>query len=137
MSKLLIATIDTYTKAGRFVPKGSTVDSAEVDFDENSTNLIKAPAGVDGLAVVQISAIAPTGPNPQNPQQIAPGTVQTEAGYVQDGARLVGEVTVPEKQRFEVISDADDETQALVTQAIADNAADTSKADAKAAKAKA
>ena len=33
MSKLLIARIDTFTKNGRLVPRGSTISSDEVDYD--------------------------------------------------------------------------------------------------------
>lgn len=119
---LLIATQDTFTKAGRFISRGQPVSSDEVDYDENSSNLIEAPAGIDHLAVVQVSAIAPTGPNPTAPQQIAPDVVQTTDGYVQAGARLVGEVTLPQEQRIEIVGiDPEDDTQAKVTQALADN----------------
>jgi len=119
---LLIATQDTFTKAGRFVPRGQTVASEEVDYNEDSANLIEAPAGIDRMAVVEVSAIAPTGPNPKNPQQIAPDVVQTVEGYVQSGAVLVGEVTLPEKQRIEIVGiDKDDDTQAKVQEALAKN----------------
>jgi hypothetical protein len=103
-AKLLLARIDTFTKAGRYVPRGMTVSSDEVDFDpKTSDNLTEAPEGAAEGVVIEMSAIAPTGPNPKNPQQIAPGTVQTTDGYVDRGARLVGEVTLPEKQRIEVV----------------------------------
>ncbi len=119
--KLLIARVDTFTKAGRYVARGSTVRENEVDYDpENSDNLIEAPG--DGTqAVVEISAIAPTGPNPQNPQQIAPDVVQVSGGYEQAGARLVGEVTLPEKQRIEIVGiDKESTAQADNMQALAD-----------------
>ncbi len=119
---LLIATQDTFTKAGRFVSRGQTVSSEEVDYNEDSENLMEAPTGIDKMAVVEVSAIAPTGPNPKNPQQIAPDVVQTVEGYVQSGAVLVGEVTLPEKQRIEIVGiDKDDDTQAKVQEALADN----------------
>jgi len=119
---LLIATQDTFTKAGRFVSRGQTVSSEEVDYNEDSANLIEAPTGIDRMAVVEVSAIAPTGPNPKNPQQIAPDVVQTVEGYVQSGAVLVGEVTLPEKQRIEIVGiDKDDDTQAKVQEALDDN----------------
>lgn len=114
----LIARIDTFTKAGRFVPRGGQVDSSEVDFDtDNSDNLIEAPSDYSPGAV-EMSAIAPSGPNPQNPQQIAAGTVQTEAGYIDRGARVVGEVTVSEDARFVEIVDADDNSQGLIEEAL-------------------
>lgn len=121
MAKLLIATADAFTKAGRFVAAGQTASADEVDWEEGTPGFIEAPSGVDGNAVVEVAAIAPTGPNPTNPQQIAPDVVQTSAGYVQAGATLVGEVTQPEKQRIKVRGiDKDDDTQAKVTQALAD-----------------
>ncbi len=125
MSKL-IAKIPTFTKAGRYVERGQLLDSSEIDYVEGeSDNVIEAPSGVEDVAVVEISAIAPTGPNPQNPQQLPIGAHQTPAGYVQDGARLVGEVTNKAEQRFEII-DREADTQALVTEALenADNNVD-------------
>lgn len=114
MSKTLIATQDTFTKEGVLVRRGMVVDASTVDYDkEKSTNLAEV-SGEAPQAVVEVSAIAPTGPNPTAPQQIAPGTVQTTDGYVSDvGARLVGEVTVPEKQRIIV---TDDNAEAKLTE---------------------
>lgn len=129
--KALIAAMDTFTKAGRFVPKGNPVPADEVDFEgDDSPNLIEAPKALsDGPIAVEVSAIAPTGPNPVNPQQIAPDVIQTEAGYFQNGVRLVGEVTQPEKQRIKVVGlDNDgDETQAEITQLV--DEADTRSAE--------
>lgn len=127
MSQLLIARIDAFTKGGKYVARGQVISSDEVDYTkgENSA-FIPAPSGVDGSAVVEMSAIAPTGPNPQNPQQIPPGTVQTPEGYVQGGARMVGEVTIPAEQRILIVED--DETQALVAEALEKADADKGKA---------
>lgn len=132
--KLLIAVNDTFTKQGRIVSRGQTVLASEVDYvspdeatDERpaSTNLIEAPEGVEQQAVVEVAAIAPTGPNPQNPQQIAPDVVQTSGGYEQAGAKLVGEVTAPAEVRIvDAGIDKEDDTQAKVTQALADADAD-------------
>ncbi len=127
MSDHLIARIDTFTKTGRYLTRGQAIsrDAVMDDDGEVGDNYIEAPSGFNENAVVEVSAIAPTGPNPQNPQQIAPDTVQTEAGYVQNGARLIGEVTLPEKQRIEIVGiDKDDDTQAAVTQALEDADAD-------------
>ena len=122
MAELLLATVDTFSKVGHFVPRGTLVSSDEVDYVEGtSTNLIPAPAGIASGAVVQVSAIAPTGPNPTNPQQIAPGVVQTSGGYVESGATLIGEVTVSDKQRVVIVGDPEDNTQAIVAQALADH----------------
>lgn len=126
MAKTLIALAPgAYTKAGRYVAAGQVASSDEVDFKgKDDTAFIEAPDGVDGNAVVEISAIAPTGPNPVNPQQIAPDVVQTATGYEQAGATLVGEVTQPEKQRIKVRGiDPKDDTQAKVTEALDEAAA--------------
>lgn len=115
-----ITTIPTFTKQGRYVERGQLVDDIELD-DTESGNVIDAPDGISDNAVVEISAIAPTGPNPQNPQQIPVGAHQTPRGYVMDGATLVGEVTLPEKQRIEVVGiDKEDDTQARITEALED-----------------
>lgn len=124
MTDMLIATADAFGKNATYIARGQVVSAAEVDWKKGDPGFIEAPPGVTGNAVVEISAIAPTGPNPRNPQQIAPGTVQTAAGYVQDGAVLVGEVTLPAKQRIVI----KDDTQAKVTEALAD--ADAKAADA-------
>jgi hypothetical protein len=51
--------------------------------------------------VVEQSALAPTGPNPQTPQQIPPDAVQTAAGvYARPGVILKGEVTRDADQRL-------------------------------------
>lgn len=119
MTKLLIATQDTFTKNATYKSRGEVVSSDEVDWKEGDPGFIAAPSGVDANAVVEVAAIAPTGPNPRNPQQIAPGTVQTAGGYVDQGAVLVGEVTAPMKVRItDAGLDKDDDTQAAVTEAL-------------------
>lgn len=135
MGDFLIARVDSYTPAGRYVVRGQPVKRSEVeDADGNvGDNYIDAPESYEGNAVVEISAIAPTGPNPKNPQQIAPDVVQTTEGYVQNGAVLVGEVTQPEKQRIEIVGiDPDSTVQADVTQALEE--ADAKDAEAKTGK---
>lgn len=106
MKKTLLATQDTFTKTGRFVRRGQQVNPDEVDFDkETSTNLAEVSGELD-TPIVEVSAIAPTGPNPVQPQQIGPGTVQLDDGYVNaNGARLVGEVTMPADKRIVEIDD--------------------------------
>lgn len=132
MAKLLIATANTFTKNQTFRAKGEVVSADEVDWIKGEPGFIEAPSGVDGNAVVEVAAIAPTGPNPQNPQQIAPGVVQTTGGYVDQGAKLVGEVTAPAKVRIKDAGiDPNDDTQAKVTQALADAAEEEAEAAAK------
>lgn len=113
-----IATIPTFTKGGRYIERGGLIDDVELD-DTESGNVIDAPSDINENAVVEISAIAPSGPNPQNPQQLPIGGRQVPGGYEQDGAKLVGEVTLPEKQRIEVVGiDKEDDTQAKITEAL-------------------
>lgn len=121
MAETLIARTATFTKTGRYVERGQPLSADEIDYDKetSSAHVVEAPEGVDGTAVVEVSAIAPTGPNPQNPQQLPPDGYQTPAGYGQAGAKLVGEVTLPEKQRIQVVGiDREDDTQAKVTEAL-------------------
>jgi hypothetical protein len=121
MTEVLIAKRDTFTKAGRYVYRGQPISADELDEEGREDVAIDAPEGVDGTAVVEISAIAPTGPNPQNPQQIPNDAHQVPGGYAMHGAKLVGEVTVPEKQRIEIVGiDPEDDTQAKVTEALAE-----------------
>lgn len=113
-----IAKIPTFTKQGRYVERGQLIDDFELD-DTESGNVIDAPSDINENAVVEISAIAPSGPNPQNPQQLPIGAHQVPGGYVQDGASLVGEVTKPAKERIEIVGiDPEDDTQAKVTEAL-------------------
>lgn len=134
MTKMLIATADAFDKNANYVPKGKVISADSVDWKDGDPGFIAAPSGVDNSAVVEIAAIAPTGPNPKNPQQISNTTVQDASGYVDQGAQLVGEVTAPAKVRIvDAGIDKDDDTQAKVTQALADAAEDEPKRAAKAA----
>ena len=128
MTKLLIATADAFTKDAVYIAKGQVVPASAVDWKDGDPGFIAAPSGVDAGAVVEVSAIAPTGPNPKNPQQIAPGTVQTPSGYSDQGATLVGEVTDPVKVRItDAGIDRDSDAQGKITQALADDAAKPAK----------
>lgn len=128
MTKMLIATADAFGKDANFIAKGQVVSADAVDWKDGDPGFIAAPSGINANAVVEVSAIAPTGPNPKNPQQIAPGTVQTVGGYVENGATLVGEVTAPVKVRItDAGIDKDDDTQAKITEAVAEAAAKDAK----------
>ena len=123
MTQMLIATGDAFTKDAVYIARGQVVSADTVDWKDGDAGFIEAPAGVTANAVVEVSAIAPTGPNPKNPQQIAPGTVQVAGGYSDQGATLVGEVTDPVKVRItDAGIDRKDDTQAKVTEALADAA---------------
>jgi hypothetical protein len=119
MADMLIAKRDTFTKAGRYVYRGQPISADELDEEGRDEITVKA-GDINDQAVVQISAIAPTGPNPQNPQQLPNDAHQVPGGYAMMGAKLVGEVTAPEKQRIEVVGiDPEDDTQAKVAEALA------------------
>ncbi len=81
------------------------VDTDEIDLDDKVYNEagdpVKGKSKDVGLhpmgdytapVPVVMGAIAPTGPNPTGPQQLAPGDLQTAAGYTtSDGAPIVAE----------------------------------------------
>ena len=69
-----------YNEAGDAV-KGKTKDVGLYDMK-----------GYTAPAPVVMGAISPTGPNPDAPQQLSPGDMQTPAGYAtSDGAPIVAE----------------------------------------------
>jgi len=80
---------------GRYVPKGFPVmvETAKLSGKErNFADPGDQPVG----GVVEMSAVAPTGPNPKSPQQVPHDAVQTVEGHViPGGARLVGETAAP------------------------------------------
>lgn len=83
-------------------------------FDAERLNGKEPLADVNDLppvAVVEMSPLGPTGPNPVAPQQIPPDARQTVAGgYVAPGRELVGEVTKPQDERLAQIFDTADST---------------------------
>lgn len=87
---------------------------------------------VDGFepAVVEVAAVAPTGPNPKQPQQIPHDAVQTPGGgYEQPGRVLVAEVTADAEERLAPISSGKEEDAS--TAKLADLMADTNLPDDK------
>jgi hypothetical protein len=128
-SKTLVATIDTFTKAGRYVPRGGVLSADEIDYKKGHSRNVTEVSGLGAQPVVEVSAIAPTGPNPQNPQQLSPTGAQSTEGYVDNGARLVGETTLPEKvRRVHVVED--DATQSQISEALVDADAERAAAEA-------
>src|SRR6476469_1999552 len=111
-----LVTADSFYAHGVLVKAGhiATFDTETLNGDE------KHIKDVDGFvpARIEMAAIAPTGPNPQNPQQIPPDAVQTAEGYVTPGKVLVGEVTNPQEMRLEALRD--DSTEAKVDATLAD-----------------
>lgn len=74
--------------------------------------------------VIEMAAIAPTGPNPTAPQQIPPdGGQGPGGGYQAPGAILVGEVTQPEEIRTANIATPEEEDKArkLLADAVEDS----------------
>lgn len=83
-------------------------------FKEENANE-KHQHAVDGYVapVIEMAAIAPTGPNPTAPQQIPPdGSQGPGGGYQQPGKVLVGEVTKPAEDRLANITPPEEEAKA-------------------------
>lgn len=132
MSKNFIATMPTFTKTGKLVERGAVlsedelvakVDPADAEAEaahNEYEGFVEAPSGVEAKAVVQISSIAPTGPNPTAPQQLPPGAAQTVDGYAINGAVLVGEVTKADADRAETLEAVEGGDQTLITDALAE-----------------
>lgn len=82
---------------GRYVPKGFPVMVDTAKLSGRETNFAEPGPNVGGS--VQMAAVAPSGPNPQAPQQVPHDAVQTVEGHVMPGGvRLVGETTAPDLQ---------------------------------------
>lgn len=102
--RTVLAKMDSFVD-GRLVPAGFTVpisDDVEISTGKDG-NFEEIEGDLPTPDRIQISAIAPTGPNPTAPQQIAPDMVQSIEGYVKPGAIVVGEVTKPAEQRIEIV----------------------------------
>lgn len=78
----------SFDSTGRLVEPG--FPAVYADNVETGKNVVEL--GDFEPAVVEMSAIAPTGPRPTAPQQIAPDMIQTLGGYAKPGAVVVGEV---------------------------------------------
>lgn len=97
-----LALQDSFDARGVFIPAGhiGSFDADKIE-PEKDKHLID-PGELGEPAMVQISVIAPTGPNPVTPQQLPPGAVQGPAGtYLTPGKVLVSEVTKTAEQRIE------------------------------------
>lgn len=95
----LMALEDTFDASATLVPAGQVGT-----FDPARLNGKEPLVGLDGLppvAVIEMSPLGPTGPNPTAPQQIPPDAQQGPGGtYVAPGRRLVGEVTQTADKRL-------------------------------------
>lgn len=113
-----ITTNQTYID-GRFVPKGFPVMVETDDLSGNERNFADAK-DIGGPDIVQMAAVAPTGPNPTMPQQVPPDAIQTIEGHVVPGAILTGETTSTEQQKIaEQLLDDSGSSQAAVAEAVA------------------
>lgn len=102
--RTVLAKMDSFVD-GRLVPAGFPVtvsDDVEISTGKDG-NFEEIEGDLPTPDRIQISAIAPTGPNPTAPQQIAPDMVQSTEGYVKPGAIVVGEVTKSAEQRIEIV----------------------------------
>lgn len=111
-----LVTADSFDAQGVLVPAGhiGTFDDARINGEEEHLHDV----GDFQPARVQISPIAPTGPNPTMPQQIPTDAVQGPGGsYLTPGKVLVAEVTQPQEQRIDGagLADADAENEATQT----------------------
>ena len=94
-----LVTEASFDAMGTLIPAGQvgTFDTARLTGKE--PHIHKVP-DVDPV-VVEMAAIGPTGPNPTEPQQISPDTVQGPGGgYYRPGVRVAGEVTRDADQRL-------------------------------------
>jgi len=111
---------------GRWVAKGFPVwvDTDKLSGRERNFADVGTLAG--SPAVVEMAAVAPTGPNPKQPQQVPPDAKQTVEGHVIPGAVLVGE-TVDVLQAAETQMKARQTAAALLEDEVEDDL-DTTKA---------
>lgn len=136
-----LVTADSFDARGVLVKAGHIGVFDTDKLNGNEKNL--RDVGDFEPAVVEIAAIAPTGPNPTTPQQLPPDAVQSGAGggYVAPGRTLVAEVTNPAEDRIDAAGLRDPKAEAKVTETLAgimdeDNADTTKAAPKKAASSK-
>ena len=98
---------DSFDDTNTFVSKGQigSFYADKLNGDEDHLQDV----GAFQPAIVQISPIAPTGPNPTAPQQIPPDAVQTAGGgYALPGKVLVAEITQPGDARAAFVEGGDE-----------------------------
>lgn len=122
-----ITTIDRWDGT-RLVPRGQPVQFADNIDLSGDHNLVDIPSDFTP-AVVEVAAIGPTGPNPTQPQQLPHDAVQTTDGYAIPGARLVGEVTLPQETRIDAAGIGDGNTAQADVAALMDTAGNSDNGD--------
>jgi hypothetical protein len=116
----MLVTEDSYDAAGVLIHAGhiGTFDTERLNGKEKHLH-DASKLGAD--AMVEMSAVAPTGPNPTMPQQIPTDAVQGSGGQYQiPGKTLVGEVTNPQEERIDDRNLRDADHEAKVSDALAD-----------------
>jgi len=113
-----VALVNSFDATGKYVPEGHIGTFDEDKITEKDKQLVD-PGELPGTAIVQIAAIAPTGPNPQQPQQLPPDAVQGPGGgYMIPGKQLVGEVTRTQEERIDQAGLGDKDLEAEVSEAL-------------------
>lgn len=105
-----LVTEDSFDAVGKLVPAGQigTFDAETLTGKE--PHLHDVPS--EPQPVVEISAIAPTGPNPTVPQQLPSDAVQLPGGgYGRTGAILTAERTAPAEERREGLTEPGDNAE--------------------------
>jgi hypothetical protein len=108
-----------FDATGKYVPEGhiGTFDTDKIT--EKDKHLVD-PGELPGTAMVQISPIAPTGPNPTTPQQLPADAIQGPGGgYFTPGKQLVSEVTANAETRITGANLDKPELEAEVSEALA------------------
>ena len=111
-----LVTEDSFVN-GVFVPAGQIASYDEAELSGKEAH-IHDPSGLP-LAVVEMAPIAPTGPNPTAPQQIAPDTIQGAGGaYLKPGGTVVAQATRPQEERLAGRTEEGDNAEGDVVEAL-------------------
>lgn len=114
-----LAVSDSFDARGVLVPAGHIGSFDEEKISGKEKNL--RDVGDFEPARVEISPIAPTGPNPKIPQQLPPDAVQGPGGqYVSPGKELVAEVTDPQESRIDDAGLRDPDAEGKVDDTLSD-----------------
>lgn len=88
MAKIQVQLLADTFIGGQLLPAGSIthVEADEIGggLGDNTPNLVKAGKAAT-VEEVEIASIAPTGPNPNKPQSLPPGTTQHGEAYLTAG----------------------------------------------------
>jgi len=114
-----VALVNSFDALGKYVPEGHIGTFDDDKITDKDQHLVD-PGELPPTAMVQIAAIAPTGPNPVTPQQLPPDAIQGPGGsYVVPGKQLVSEVTQPAEVRIDAAGLNEPGLEAEVSEALA------------------